>query len=336
MSDDLNFKGYTEEEIDKILESGDPDAIEKLMSGEPKGEDEPAGEEADPEVTEAEGDLEASAEQDEKSAASGAVDEKQEGGEEPYVESKSGGNKIPYVVLDETRKERDQLRAQNAEMAQKLAQLESSSTKMQTHLEKSGIDLSALQNGERLTDEQLSDLEEMDPTLAHLARLTMSQFERMEQLQQKIDSIQPQEALSPAELEIRANPDLKSWRESDTDRWETAKRYDDLLRQDPAFQNATLEQRFAEAVRRTKSLFGDPLDTNPEKPNNAQSAAEIAAAKVAKASASTPRTLTDMGASPQTERSPVEALGDLSEAEINARLANMSPAEIDRMLASLG
>jgi len=94
MSDDLSFEGYTEEEIDKILESGDPDAIEKLMSGEPKGEEEPAGEETDSEASEAEGDLEASAEQDEKSAASGAVDEKQEEGEEPYVESKSGGNKI--------------------------------------------------------------------------------------------------------------------------------------------------------------------------------------------------------------------------------------------------
>lgn len=330
------IEGYTEDEINTILESGDPEAIEKLMSGEsqPDSEDKPAaGEEAS--IQSGDNDQEKagvdSAEQDEKSVTSGAA-------EELYVESKSGGNKIPYAVLDETRKERDQLKSQNADMAQKLAMLEASSTRMQSHLEKSGIDLAALQTGERLTAEQLEELEQLDPAVAHLARITMSQFERMEELQRQLESAQPQ-ALSPVELEIRANPSLKLWRESDPDRWETACRYDDLLKQDPAFQNASLETRFAEAVRRTQSLFGDSLETSLNQKNNgANSAAiaDVAAEKVAAASTAAPRTLTDLGATPQAERTQAELLGDLSEAEINEKLATMTPDQIDRLLIQAG
>lgn len=340
------IEGYTEDEINKILESGDPDAIEKLMDGQqqPVSEDKPAADAVTPtegEESGTDGAEDNSEKQDEESAASGAAEEQQRE-QDLYVESKSGGNKIPYAVLDETRKERDQLKAANAEMAEKLAQLEASSTRMQTHLEKSGIDLAALQTGEKLTVEQLTELEQLDPAVAHLARITMSQFDRMAQLQQQLEQqleSARSPALDPVELEIRANPSLKTWRESDPDRWETACRYDDLLKQDPAFQNASLETRFAEAVRRTKSLFGDPLD-GPlgQNTNGANSAAiaQAAANKVAAAAAAAPRTLTDLGATPQAERSQVETLGDLSEAEMNERLANMSPEQIDKLLAQAG
>ena len=349
MSDDnyegMEIDGYTEEEIEKVLNSGNPELIEKMLAGEKVvlGEEEPAKNASNQtDVDTSEG---ATAKQDEDGATSGATVEgekadaakanTQEEGEKHFIESKQGGHKIPYGVLENTRKERDQALEQLNQAQKRLSELESSSTKLQSSLEKAGIDLSTLEQGEKLTDEQLKTLEELDPAIAQLARITIGLFERVENVQTRIETkaetnTDPNAAANAA---IVANKDLASWMEGDPDRWETAVFYDSQLRNLPAFKNKSLDERFAEAVRLTKEAFGDPV----EEINSRENAADVAAKKVAEAKGSAiPRSLTDLGASPQTERSQIEVLGDLSDSDINEKLAKMTPEQIDRLLAQAG
>lgn len=331
----LVIDGYTQAEIDAALASDDPELIERMLSGEKVsvGEEEPA----DNETTATNEGLESSEKtQDEQGATSGTEDgdataaDAQE--EERYIESKQGGNKIPYVVLEKTRQERDTLKDQLTQAQQKLSALESKSTAMQSHLEKAGIDLAALEKGEQLTEEQLAELENIDPAVAKLARITMSLFDRVESVQTRIDTATTQSP-DPVIQAIESNKDLSAWQKSDPDRWETAVFYDEQLKNTPAFKDKPYAVRFAEAVRLTKSAFGDPVDEIKPREN----VADIAAQKVAAAkTAAVPRSLTDLGKSPTSERPLGEVMADLDPAALAEKMADMSPDQIERMLAELG
>lgn len=335
MSADI-LDGYTEDELNAILESDDPDKIEALLNGEKQkapAADESAADEGD--ELEAESDKsEAEKNQGDKSATPGA-EGTETPTEEPYIESKSGGNKIPYGVLDATRKERNELRKQLDEANQQLSQFKNSHTKMASALEQQGIDLAALERGETLDAEQLAELERLDPTVAKLARFSMANFERMTQLSQQLEELKSAPVITPEALAFRSNTDLVTWKQSDPERWEMALQYDDLVKQDPAFKNATPEKRFAEVVARTKQLFGDSakpaIDPTP-KPQR-ESAEEIAAKKIAAASKSVPRSLTDLGVTPTAERSQLEVIGDLDGDALIDRIAALSPDMVDKLLA---
>lgn len=337
MSDEL-LGDMTEDELNAILESDDPDQIEAMLEGKASkdkpaevvdDEDEDAGTPTD-KATEVP-DIKTG----EESAAPGAKETEEAETEEtgPYIEGKSGVSKIPYSVLENTRSERNALRSQLAEVQEKLSAAESQSQKVSGYLEKNGIDLSALERGETLDESQMAALEELDPAIAKLARITIGVYEQQKALTEQLES--KAVGVSPLELAIRENADLKTWRDKDADRWDTACQYDDLLKQDPAFKNSSLEERFAEAVLRTKKLFGDdsPQNTPSPKPQR-ESAEQIAAAKIAAASKqSVPRSLTDVGATPSTERTLAEVVGDLDGDALIDRIEKMSPEQIDQMLA---
>lgn len=337
MNDAMQIEGYTQEEIDAVLASDDPDLIDRMLSGE-KVEisvDKPA-EANQAAVIESFSSTENK--QDEMGAASGAVvdaipgDEQANG--EKYIESKSGGNKIPYGVLEQTRKERDQLSRQLQETQARLSAVESTSSKMQAHLEKSGIDLSSLEQGEKLSEEQLAELECIDPSVARLARITMSLFDRVENVQTRIESSGDTVA-DQVEAAIVANGVLDKWRNSDPDRWDTAVFYDEQLKQTPAFRNKSYSERFAEAVRLTQSAFGDPVEETTKQ--NRVDPAAVAAQKVAQATSSAvPRTLTDLGKATQSERPLGEILSELDYDTLTEKMADMSSEQIDRLIAEAG
>jgi len=338
---DLVIDGYTDEEIEAVLATDDPDLIDRMMSGEKVG----VGEEKPADIQPAESKTNSDTpekKQDEGGAASGtegddaeAAERQTQDDQERYIESKQGGNKIPYGVLENTRKERDALKNQLTEAQQKLSTLESKSTAMQSHLERAGIDLAAIEKGERLTEEQLAELEEVDPAVARLARITMGLFERVESVQNRIDTSSNNQnpTADPVMQAIESNQDLSAWRTSDPDRWETAVFYDEQLKNTPAFKDKPYSVRFAEAVRLTKTAFGDPVEEIKPREDTAALAAE----KVAKASSSAvPRSLTDLGKSPSTERPLGEVLADLDPASLAEKMADMTPEQIDRMLAEMG
>ncbi len=354
-NENLEIDGYTEAEIEEIMASDDPEAIEAMLegrrpesddssadpeSGGDQSDDEPDGEPAQ-EPEEAESD---NADDKDGADTSGADDDAEpeekatdDPEDQPYVESKNGEHKIPYAVLESARRREQQARQELQEAKDKLQQLEGSSSKMASVLKQQGIDLDSMEDGDMLTEEQLADIADADPTIAKAIGMLQS---RLQATTEQLQSLQTQEVVDPIELAIRENTDLNTWRRSDPDRWATAVDYDDLLRQDPAFKDKPMEERFAEAVLRTKKLFGDPVDADDpgpsQKTNSGKSAAERAREKVDAASKqSTPKSLTDVGRSPGTEKPLVEQIKEMDESELEARFSKMSQDQIDQVLADL-
>jgi hypothetical protein len=336
-----------EAELNRILEEGDPDKIAALMSGKPLAEASAATEVEDEEIiiedeeaAEVEASTETENKQGEEGAAPGAEVEEpvKQGEEEPFIESKSGGNKIPYAVLEATRTERNELRKQNEELNQKLAEFQNSNARVTKVLEKNGIDLSALERGEVLDEEQLRAIDELDPAMGKAARLTMDLQNQVKQLSEQLQQVKRAPAETPEVVAFRSNADLVSWQSSDPDRWETALRYDDLLQQDPAFEKATHAERFAEVVRRTKALFNDPVTPATQETNTQKSVEQKAAEKIAAASKrpQVPTSLTDVGSTPQTERTVTDLMLEEEDPDkLAAKMAGMSRAQLKNLLAGV-
>lgn len=336
-----------EAELAKILEGGDHEKIAALMSGKPLEEAGAATEAQDDELivedeeaAEVDASTDTENKQGEKGAAPGAeVDEPAaQAQEETYIESKSGGNKIPYAVLEATRTERNELRKQNQELNDKLAEFQNSSTRVTKILEKNGIDLSALERGEVLDEEQLRAIDELDPAMGKAARMTMALQDQVKQLSEQLQQRNTEPATDPGKAAFLANADLVKWEQSDPDRWEMACRYDELLQKDPAFEKATHAERFAEAVKRTKELFKDPVAPATQDTNTPKTVEQKAAEKIAAAAKrpQVPTSLTDVGSTPQTERSAIDLLLDEENPDaIAAKMANMSKSQRLNLLAGI-
>lgn len=315
--EDLDFgDDVTEAQIEAAIESGDPAAIEALLRGELLETSTPAV--ADPEIKPAQDEK-----QDEEGAASGAVNQEQaevKTEERAPISGKSGVSTIPYAVLEAARNERNELR-------DKVRELESKNKRVNQILERRGIDLNEItsEQAESLTDEELAQLDEIDPIVGKAIRLFSEKIAHT--------NAQQYHGESPAVTALRQNKDLSDWQQNDPDRFEFAEAVDKKLLADPKYSSLSYAERFAEAARRTKLAFGDEIDPpKTEKPNIEQ----IAAQKVAEATkASVPRSLTSIGVTPTSERSLAETFAELSPEEISERMATMSADQIEKLLSGI-
>lgn len=114
-----------------------------------------------------------------------------------------------------------------------------------------------------LPEETQISTEQLDKVRADFPELA----EMFEQVVNQVNYLNARAKPSPSEdggginpvLEaIARNPDLAQWFDSDIDRRDFAITVDERLKTDPAWQDKTLDARFAEAARRTKVAFGDP------------------------------------------------------------------------------
>ncbi|WP_020209036.1 hypothetical protein [Gilvimarinus chinensis] len=259
-------------------------------------------------------------EDDEQAAAEDGDENEQDDEPEQYVATADGKGKIPYQVLKAKREEAIAYKSEIArqkeqlqEMQEKLDAAEAKSQNASKELEKHGIDISALQYGETLTDQQLEELADIDPSVAQMAKVTMAMYKKMQSMEQSIP--QPQQNVSPERQAALNNPDLAQWIDGkDPDRWDMAVIIDSQVRQDPKFKDATVDEVFAEVAKRTKAAFGDSPTENKQR--DTRSAAERAAEKVAAADTAPPTSLSQMGKSPSTEKSLAESLSEKSEDEL--------------------
>jgi hypothetical protein len=345
--EDIDFgPDVTQEQIDAAINSGDPDVINALLAGkmpeninvpdeEPEFQDikdEEVKEKSTSESNSTEAEK-VTEKQDEKGATSGAVDDspaaevKAESEERAPISGKSGQSTIPYAVLESTRAERNQLRA-------KVQELESKNQKVNQFLQSKGIDLSELTEAqaESLTPEEIAQLAELDPVLGKAMRVLASAIERAPQ--------QSAPVTNPLMDAINRNTDLSKWINSDPDRWEFAESVDSKLMNDPNFKSLSLDERFAEAVRRTKIAFGDVTEPvvppKEETTRVTEKAEQIAAKKVAEATqAAVPRSLTNIGVTPSAERPLAERLAEMSPDEISVAMQTMTQDQIDQVLSAI-
>ena len=245
----------------------------------------------------------------------GSTEQGGEGVAEPekVILAKSGQHTIPYEVLEQARNEAKQLREQLAQSQQAQAERD----KLAAVLEQNGIELDTSDPDSidvAAIEELAQDYPDLGKPLAAIAR-------KLQKLEQPA-----QPAINPVQAALQAVPDLVSWREKDQDRFDFAIIVDEKLQADPAWQGKSLDERFAEAARRTKLAFGDEV-TPPTKAPGKE------ADKPADFIPSSPSAL---GQTHHAAPTGVERFGAMSQAELIGEMGAMTDAQMEALLEQAG
>ena len=245
----------------------------------------------------------------------GSTEQGGEGVAEPekVILAKSGQHTIPYEVLEQARNEAKQLRVQLAQSQQAQAERD----KLAAVLEQNGIELDTSDPDSidvAAIEELAQDYPDLGKPLAAIAR-------KLQKLEQPA-----QPAINPVQAALQAVPDLVSWREKDQDRFDFAIIVDEKLQADPAWQGKSLDERFAEAARRTKLAFGDEVIPPAKVPGKG-------AEKPADFIPSSPSAL---GQTHHAAHTGVERFGAMSQTELIGEMGAMTDAQMEALLEQAG
>jgi len=238
---------------------------------------------------------------------------------EKVILAKSGQHTIPYDVLEQARNENKALREQLGQSQQAQAERD----KLQALLEKHGINPDA--DPDQLDLKEVEQLAQDYPEIGKALTSMANKIHRLEQ-----PAAQPvQPATNPVQAALQAVPDLVDWRDKDQDRFDFAIIVDEKLQADPAWQGKSLDERFAEAARRTKLAFGDAVETAPSPAKAPSKEAE----KLADFIPSSPSAL---GQTHHAAPTGVERYGAMSQTELVGEFGSMTDAQIDALLEQSG
>lgn len=242
-----------------------------------------------------------------------------EGATEPekVILAKSGQHTIPYEVLEQSRNEVKVLREQLAQSQQAQAERD----KLQALMEKHGInpDVDPDDISQEELEQLAQDYPDLGKSIAAIAR-------KLQKLEPQVAPQQVQPTLNPVQAALQAVPDLVSWREKDQDRFDFAIIVDEKLQADPAWQGKSLDERFAEAARRTKLAFGDEVIPPAKVPGKG-------AEKPADFIPSSPSAL---GQTHHAAPTGVERFGAMSQTELIGEMGAMTDAQMEALLEQAG
>lgn len=242
-----------------------------------------------------------------------------EGATEPekVILAKSGQHTIPYEVLEQARNEAKQLREQLAQSQQAQAERD----KLQALMEKHGInpDVDPDDISQEELEQLAQDYPDLGKSIAAIAR-------KLQKLEPQVAPQQVQPTLNPVQAALQAVPDLVSWREKDQDRFDFAIIVDEKLQADPTWQGKSLDERFAEAARRTKLAFGDEVIPPAKVPGKG-------AEKPADFIPSSPSAL---GQTHHAAPTGVERFGAMSQTELIGEMGAMTDAQMEALLEQAG
>ncbi|AVP94636.1 hypothetical protein [Aeromonas rivipollensis] len=242
-----------------------------------------------------------------------------EGATEPekVILAKSGQHTIPYEVLEQSRNEVKVLREQLAASQQAQAERD----KLQALMEKHGINPDV--DPDDISQEELAQLAQDYPDLGKSIAAIASKLQRLEQ-QAAPQQVTP--ATNPVQAALQAVPDLMNWREKDQDRFDFAIIVDEKLQADPAWQGKSLDERFAEAARRTKLAFGDEVIPPAKAPSK----------EAEKPTDFIPSSPSALGQTHHAAPTGVERFGAMSQAELIGEMGAMTDAQMEALLEQAG
>ena len=245
----------------------------------------------------------------------GSTEQGGEGVAEPekVILAKSGQHTIPYEVLEQARNEAKQLRVQLAQSQQAQAERD----KLAAVLEQNGIELDTSDPDSidvAAIEELAQDYPDLGKPLAAIAR-------KLQKLEQPA-----QPAINPVQAALQAVPDLVSWREKDQDRFDFAIIVDEKLQADPTWQGKSLDERFAEAARRTKLAFGDEVIPPAKAPSK----------EAEKPTDFIPSSPSALGQTHHAATTGVERFGTMSQTELIGEMGAMTDAQMEALLEQAG
>jgi chromosome segregation ATPase len=268
---------------------------------------------------------------------------------EPVVLNKSGKGVIPYEKHKELRVEvsslRDQLQTAKAEGIKATEQLQAllkdkDSAKGRTDVAEAD---EALTKHLDYIKENMPELHTVLTTILAKTQSTKGEISKdTEELKKTLDELKKereeaqranQQSIEEQVAEAKENnPDLTHWEANDPEAWDEALKQDEILRNSRKWAGKPYAERFEEVVRRVRAI--NPEASAPKKTPDPKQSKTDATAKVEKATAKKPTTLSDFqgGANPASER---EQFENLAPHELAERLMKMSPQKAAAMRAEL-
>jgi hypothetical protein len=297
----------------------DPDKLAELMAQMEGG---PAPEQAESDAAAGVEEEQAEEAQGEEQNQGEAQQQEQQEVEAP-IASKDGKHTIPYDVL---RTEREKRRAAEQAMQELQARIEA--------MQQSGKPQDQAEG--ETSDDDLAQMAEDFPAIAKLLAHTRKLEQQLQSVAKRIED-EDRQRQEAAQAEVRAavdaNPTLLHWEHNDPERWAAAIEADSKLMASPAHRGLTLEQRLAKAVEIVDAFYGP--DTTAPRVAPAQPQEKPAKPTAAVASAR-PRTLSDIPGGVVPAADPMEEFAQMSVDKLGAKMADMSPDQINALLSRLG
>lgn len=272
------------------------------------------------------------------------------------VLTRDGKHQIPYSVL-ESERQRANRAAQEALAAQQLAQQERSQREL---IERQLAELTARANAptdapkdggkpveDIISGDAIEAIREEAPELAAMFDQLVTKVrsldadarasrEAAERSQRELQEDRSRRAAEKVNEAIGNNPKLVYTRAEKPEVFNAIVEVDDWVRQQGWARDMTLDQRFAKSVAMYEAAHGQIDVPGHAKPEAPKQVSDAAAAAIAKASAApVPNTLSDLPGGNLPPKSEAEAFGSLDAATMQARLMEMDPAQIDKLLARM-
>ncbi|HIB2463431.1 TPA: hypothetical protein ACWRBY_005115, partial [Escherichia coli] len=183
------------------------------------------------------------------------------------VLTRDGKHVIPYEVLEAERSGKQRAEQEAALLRGQIAEEKRLVELLTSQIHQAGMKPTPLPENEKISDEQIARIREMYPEIgdavASLIRKNNYLQSRVQQSTQQAEG-NGGEDLSPVLDAMNAVPVLKTWQESDPDRFSVAVSIDGKLQNDPAWKDKTLTERFAEVARRTQVAFGEVSESSAD------------------------------------------------------------------------
>lgn len=284
---------------------------------------------------------------DEQTAAQQPKTGEQQGEPEPAgIATKDGKHVIPYSVLKSERDRAARAEQIAREMQEKVAELESkvASGSQGANDGESARTEAQEPNVADLSQEDLEVLKEDFPTVYKAVMASMAAAKALEaKLQPVAESVQQtqaEQARTAAETvqdAIDSVPKLAHLQASDPEGFELAKQFDATLRNQAAWRDKPLAERFAKVAEMVESAMG-PIQVPGSKPPS-PSAEELRAAAQAKAKTaskgSVPTSLSEFPAGQHAAQDEREAAEQLTPLQLAEKFSRMSPDEMDAYFREL-
>lgn len=250
---------------------------------------------------------------------------------EKVIASKDGKHIIPYDVLDHERREKQQERREKQALQEQLQQAVAEREKLQRLLEKHGIPADA--DPDSISIEEIEQLAQDYPEIGKALTGIVNKLNKFEQAEVAKQAVV--DTPDPLQAALQAVPELVKWNNEDPDRMAFAISVDERLQHDPAWKDKPLQERFAEAARRTRIAFNDEQPAEPaEKPaTDEKKPTETAKEPEVVKRDRIPESPSDIGQSVQHSATGIEKYQSMTQEQLMAEMSSMNPAQIEALLA---
>ena len=250
---------------------------------------------------------------------------------EKVIASKDGKHIIPYDVLDHERREKQQERREKQALQEQLQQAVAEREKLQRLLEKHGIPADA--DPDSISIEEIEQLAQDYPEIGKALTGIVNKLNKFEQAEAAKQAVV--DTSDPLQAALQAVPELVKWNNEDPDRMAFAISVDERLQHDPAWKDKPLQERFAEAARRTRIAFNDEQPAKPaEKPaTDEKKPTETAKEPEVVKRDRIPESPSDIGQSVQHSATGIEKYQSMTQEQLMAEMSSMNPAQIEALLA---